>query len=125
LVCQKVQVKQPLPKNFCQYQLPLWPYRMKFQKSQSLHGVCVDKFLFSVLRPKQKIIILLSRLSPYIDEIIGDHQCQFRCRVLIVSYAFGSYWRKSGSTMRHYISYTWTSRKRVIQLGGKYCTIFS
>jgi hypothetical protein len=22
--------------------------------------------------------ILLSRLSPYIDEIIGDHQCEFR-----------------------------------------------
>jgi hypothetical protein len=23
--------------------------------------------------------ILLSRLSPYIDEITGDNQCQFRC----------------------------------------------
>jgi hypothetical protein len=23
--------------------------------------------------------ILLSRLSPYIDEIIGDNQCEFRC----------------------------------------------
>jgi hypothetical protein len=23
--------------------------------------------------------ILLSRLSPYIDEIIGDHQCGFQC----------------------------------------------
>jgi hypothetical protein len=23
--------------------------------------------------------ILLSRLTPYVDEIIGDHQCGFRC----------------------------------------------
>jgi hypothetical protein len=35
----------------------------------------------SLLSTSYKIlsIILLSRLSPYIDEIIGDHQCGFRC----------------------------------------------
>jgi hypothetical protein len=34
----------------------------------------------SLLATSYKIVpnILLSRLSPYIDEIIGDHQCGFR-----------------------------------------------
>jgi hypothetical protein len=30
-----------------------------------------------------------------------------------------------GHTMRHYISYSKTSRKPMIQLGGKYFTVFS
>jgi hypothetical protein len=35
----------------------------------------------SLLSTTYKILlnILLSRLSPYVDEIIGDHQCGFRC----------------------------------------------
>jgi hypothetical protein len=33
--------------------------------------------------------------------------------------AFIRYWRKNGSTMRQYISYSWTSRKSMIQFGGK------
>jgi hypothetical protein len=53
--------------------------------------------------------ILLSRLSPYLDEITGDHQCGFRhnrsttdqvfciCQILE---------KKSGSTMTRYISYS-------------------
>jgi hypothetical protein len=34
----------------------------------------------SLLSTSYKILsnILLSRLSPYIDEITGDHQCEFR-----------------------------------------------
>jgi hypothetical protein len=34
----------------------------------------------SLVRTSYKIVynILLSRLSPYIDEMIGDHQCGFR-----------------------------------------------
>jgi hypothetical protein len=34
----------------------------------------------SLLSTSYKILsnILLSRLSPYIDEIVGDHQCGFR-----------------------------------------------
>jgi hypothetical protein len=28
-------------------------------------------------------IILLSRLSPYVDEIIGDRQCRFRRNILV------------------------------------------
>jgi hypothetical protein len=32
-------------------------------------------------------------------------------------------WAKNESTRRQYISYSLTSRKPMIQLGGKYCTI--
>jgi hypothetical protein len=35
------------------------------------------------------------------------------------------YWRKSRSIMVQYISYLYISRKLMIQLGGKYYTIFS
>jgi hypothetical protein len=48
--------------------------------------------------------ILLSRLSPYTDEITGDHQRGFQ--LLIRSFAFVKYWRRNGSTMRQYISYS-------------------
>jgi hypothetical protein len=66
--------------------------------------------------------VLLSKLGPYVDAITGDHQYGFRRNR---SFAFVRYWRRNGSTMRQYISYSLTSRKPVIQLGGKYCTIFS
>jgi hypothetical protein len=52
----------------------------------------------SLLSTSYKILsnILLSRLSPYIDEIIGDHQCGFRrnSSVLIRFSAFVRHWRK-------------------------------
>jgi hypothetical protein len=63
-----------------------------------------------VLSISYKIIlnILLSRLSPYIDEIIGDNQCGFDVtdQQLIRFSSFDRYWRKNGSTMRQYISYS-------------------
>jgi hypothetical protein len=48
--------------------------------------------------------ILLSRLSPYIYEIIGDHRCGFDItdQLLIRFSAFVRYWRR----MRQYISYS-------------------
>jgi len=41
---------------------------------------CSDYRGISLLPTKYKIlsIILLSRLTPYVEEIIGDHQCGFR-----------------------------------------------
>jgi hypothetical protein len=33
------------------------------------------------------------------------------------------YWIKDGSTMRQYISYSYTSRKPMIQCGGKFCAL--
>jgi hypothetical protein len=52
--------------------------------------------------------ILLSLLSPYIDEIIGDHQCGFRRNRSTTDQIF---WirqilEKSGSTVRQHISYS-------------------
>jgi hypothetical protein len=82
----------------------------------------------SLLSTSYKILsnILLLRLSLYIDEITGDHQCCFGhnrsttdqifyiCQIL----------QKNGSTLRQYISYSYTSRKPVVHVGGEYCTIF-
>jgi hypothetical protein len=54
----------------------------------------------SLLSTSYKILsnILLSRLSPYIDEIIVDHQCGFRRnRSLLIRFsAFVRYWKKVG-----------------------------
>jgi hypothetical protein len=68
----------------------------------------------------------LSRLSSYVAEIIGDHQCGFRPNRSTTHQIFSirQILEKNGSTMRQYISYSLTSRKHIIQLGGKYCTIF-
>jgi hypothetical protein len=70
--------------------------------------------------------ILLSRLSPYTDKIIGDHQYGFRRNRWTTDQVFCilQILEKIGSTMRQYISYSYTSRKPMIQLGGKYCIIF-
>jgi hypothetical protein len=70
--------------------------------------------------------ILLSILSPYVDEITGIISVGFEVtyQLLIRSFAFVGYWRINRSTMGQYISYLQTLRKLMIQLGGKYCTIF-
>ena len=39
-------------------------------------------------------------------------------QLLIIYFAFIKYLRKNGNTMRQCISYLWTSRKPMIQLGG-------
>jgi hypothetical protein len=51
---------------------------------------------------------LLSRLSPYVDEIIGIINVGSIVvdQLLIRFSAFVRYWRKNGSTMRQYISYS-------------------
>jgi hypothetical protein len=70
----------------------------------------------------------LSRLSPYIDEIIGDHQCGFRHNRSATDQTFcirQILGEKNGITMRQYMSYSYTSRKPMIQWEGRYCTIFS
>jgi hypothetical protein len=47
--------------------------------------------------------ILLSRLSPYVDEIICNHQCGFRRNRSTTDQisAFIRYWRKNGNTMSY------------------------
>jgi hypothetical protein len=51
--------------------------------------------------------VLLSRLTPYVEEIIGDHHCGFRHNksILIIHTAFVIYLRKNGNTMEQCISY--------------------
>jgi hypothetical protein len=46
-------------------------------------------------------------------------------QLLIIYSVFVKYLRKNGNTMRQCISYLQTSRKLMIQLGGRPCTIFS
>jgi hypothetical protein len=52
--------------------------------------------------------ILLSRLSPYVDEIIGviNVGSDIIHQLLIRFSTFVRYWTKNGSTMRQYISYS-------------------
>ena len=72
-------------------------------------------------------IFLLSRLTPYAEEIIRDHQCGFHATgpLLIIYSAFVKYLRKNGNTSKQCISSIQTSRKLVIQSGGRSCIIFS
>jgi hypothetical protein len=64
----------------------------------------------SLLSTSYKILsnILLSRLSPYIDEIVGIISDGFDVtdQLLIRFSAFVKYWRINGSTVIQYISYS-------------------
>jgi len=44
---------------------------------------------------------------------------------LLIYCAFIKYLRKNGNTMKQCISFLYTSRKPMIQLGGRSCIIFS
>ena len=82
----------------------------------------------SLLPTTYKILsnILLSRLTPYAEEVISDHKCGFRqnrsttdpifciCQIL----------EKNGNTKKQCISCLWNSRKLMIQLGGKSYILF-
>jgi hypothetical protein len=46
-------------------------------------------------------------------------------QLLIRLFAFISYWRQIGNTMRHYTSYLLTSKNPIIQLGGEYFAMSS
>jgi hypothetical protein len=73
-------------------------------------------FGISLLLTSHKILsnIIFSRLSPKVEEIIG-----------IINMGFDVTDQLLMNSMRQSISYSETSRKPMIQLGGKYCTIFS
>jgi hypothetical protein len=64
----------------------------------------------SLLSTSYKMLstILLSRLSPYIDKIIGDHRCGFRRNGSTTDQTvfIRQMLEKSGSTMKQYISYS-------------------
>jgi hypothetical protein len=62
-----------------------------------------------LLSTSNKILsnILLARLTPYADEIIGDTDVDIGIigQQLIKFYVSGRYWRKNGSIMAQYTSY--------------------
>jgi hypothetical protein len=70
--------------------------------------------------------ILLARLTPYGDEIMGDHQYGFRRNRLMIDQIFyiRQILEKNGSIMAQYIRSLYISRRPTIQLGGKYYTVF-
>jgi hypothetical protein len=55
----------------------------------------------SLLSTSYKILSnILSRLTPYADAILGDHQCGFRRNQRLIRYSVsGRYWRKNESIM--------------------------
>jgi hypothetical protein len=63
----------------------------------------------SLLSPTYKILsnILMASLTPYVNEVIGDHQYGFRRnRLLTMRFStFGRYYRKNGSIMGRCIKY--------------------
>jgi len=64
----------------------------------------------SLLPTTYKILsnILLSRLIAYAEEIIGDHQCEFRCNRSITNHIFSICQileKKNGNTVKQCISY--------------------
>jgi hypothetical protein len=77
----------------------------------------------SLLRTSYKVVsnILLSRLIPYADEIIGDHQCGFECSrsmtdQIIYMSDTGKMWKYNGKVHKLFVHFK--------ELGGKYYTIF-
>jgi hypothetical protein len=71
--------------------------------------------------------ILLPRLTPYANEITGDHQCGFQHNTSKTSNFLcpADTGGKNGSILVQCINYLWISRKPMIWLGGKYDTLFS
>jgi hypothetical protein len=71
--------------------------------------------------------ILLARLTPYGDEIMGDHQCGFRRnrsttdQIFYIRQILEKKWEFNGTVHQLFID----SKKAYDQLGGKYCTTFS
>ena len=68
------------------------------------------------------ILHFLLRLTPYSEEIIEDHPCEFRRNSSTT--AFVKYLRKNWKTMKQCITSLETSRKLMIHLGGRSCIIF-
>jgi len=78
-----------------------------YKKGDKTH--CSNYRGTSLLSTTYKILsdILLSRLTPYAEEIPGNHQCGFQCtgQLLIIYSAFVKTSRKNGNTMKQGISY--------------------
>ena len=82
----------------------------------------------SILSTTYKILsnIPLSRLTPYAEETIGDHQCGFRRNRSTTDHIFciRQILFKKCESMQQCISCLQTERQRMIQLRGRNCVIF-
>jgi hypothetical protein len=82
----------------------------------------------SILSTAYKILssILLARLTLYENEIIGDHQCGFRCNrsTMDQNFYIRQILEKNGSIMGRCISYLLISRKHMTELREKLFKIF-
>ena len=81
----------------------------------------------SLLPTTYKILsnILFSRLTPYAEEIIGDHQCGFRRNRSNTDHIFCIRQILEKKWEYNEVVHQQTSRKLMIPLGGRYCIIFS
>jgi hypothetical protein len=78
---------------------------------KDLETDCNNYLGISMLSTSYKILsnILRSKLSPYLDEIIGDYHCvgfDVIDQLLFRFSAFVRYWKKKGFTVRQCISYS-------------------
>ena len=84
---------------------------------------CSNYTAMALLPTTCKILsnILLSRLTPYAEEIIGDHQCGFRRsrsktdHIFFIRQILKKKWEYNEAVYQ----LLWTSRKLMIQLGGR------
>jgi len=67
---------------------------------------CNNYRAISLLPTTYKILsnILLTRLIPYAQEVIRDHQCGFRRNRSTTDHTFVKYLRKNGNTMKQCVS---------------------
>jgi hypothetical protein len=82
-----------------------------------------------LLSASYKILLnILSRLSPYIDDIIGDYLCGFQCKRSTTDIRFSAFmrhWRKKWEYNETEHQLFMDFKKAYAQLQGMYCTIFS
>ena len=90
---------------------------------------CSNNRGMSRIRTTYKILsnILLSRLTPYAEEITGDHQCGFRSNSSTTDHIFHirPILEKKWKQMKQWISYLQTLRKLMIQLGRRSYVLLS
>jgi predicted NAD-dependent protein-ADP-ribosyltransferase YbiA (DUF1768 family) len=91
---------------------------------------CSNYWTMSLLSAWYKILsdIILSRLSPYVNEIIGDHQCEFQRnrwvadQIICIRQILEKKWERTDTVHQLFIDF----KKVKIQLGGvsiKFCKI--
>jgi hypothetical protein len=70
-------------------------------------------------------IFFFARLTPYVNEIIGEHQCEFRCnrstmdQIFYIQQILKKKWEYNGTV--HQLQ---TSKKLMTQLREKFFTVF-